>query len=160
MAEQNNKIADIKGVHKWGGDYYASVVNGDGGRTIEKITKEQYDLLKKQFPEEDTDNTTSSTQEQLVPDLSEQAEQDEVLQENPAEQDSQVIAETNSSVETNDSLKDETINQIISKMLNAGDFRNSGLDIGQKISDIEYAKKKLQNKTIAELQLLLESYDK
>ena len=45
-------------------------------------------------------------------------------------------------------------------MLDNGDFHNSGLDIGQKLRDIDYAKRKLQEKTMKELQLVLSTYEK
>ena len=44
-------------------------------------------------------------------------------------------------------------------MLDAGDFHGSGLDISQKMRDIERVKKELQDKSLDELQSILSIYD-
>lgn len=54
--------------------------------------------------------------------------------------------------------KNKLINNIISAMLNAGEFHDSGLDISQKMRDIEYAKKKLESKSMEELEWALSVY--
>lgn len=43
-------------------------------------------------------------------------------------------------------------------MLNAGEFHDFGLDISQKMRDIEYAKKKLESKSMEELEWALSVY--
>lgn len=43
-------------------------------------------------------------------------------------------------------------------MLNACEFHNSGLDISQKMKDIEYAKKKLESKSMEELKWAISVY--
>lgn len=54
--------------------------------------------------------------------------------------------------------KNRLINNIIGAMLNAGEFHNSGLDISQKMKDIEYAKKKLESKSMEELEWAISVY--
>lgn len=54
--------------------------------------------------------------------------------------------------------KDKLISDILSAMLNVGEFHNSGLDISQKMSDLEYAKSKLQTKSLEELEYILSVY--
>lgn len=54
--------------------------------------------------------------------------------------------------------KNRLINDIIGAMLNAGEFRDSGLDISQKLRDIEYAKRKFESKSIEELEWILSTY--
>lgn len=54
--------------------------------------------------------------------------------------------------------KNRLINNIIGAMLNAGEFHNSGLDISQKMKDIEYAKKKLESKSMEELKWAISVY--
>lgn len=54
--------------------------------------------------------------------------------------------------------KNRLINDIIDAMLNAGEFHNSGLDISQKMGDIEYAKRNLATKSVEELQWALAVY--
>ena len=54
--------------------------------------------------------------------------------------------------------KNRLINNIIGAMLNAGKFHNSGLDISQKMKDIEYAKKKLESKSMEELEWAISVY--
>lgn len=54
--------------------------------------------------------------------------------------------------------KDKLISDILGAMLNAGEFHNSGLDISQKMSDLEYAKSKLQTKSLEELEYILSVY--
>lgn len=54
--------------------------------------------------------------------------------------------------------KNRLINDIIGAMLNAGEFRDSGLDISQKMRDIEYVKKKCESKSIEELEWALSVY--
>ncbi len=54
--------------------------------------------------------------------------------------------------------RDKLISDILGAMLNAGEFHNSGLDISQKMSDMEYAKSKLQTKSLEELEYILSVY--
>lgn len=54
--------------------------------------------------------------------------------------------------------KKRLINDIIGAMLNAGEFHDSGLDISQKMRDIEYAKKKLESKSMEELEWAISVY--
>lgn len=54
--------------------------------------------------------------------------------------------------------KDKLISDILGAMLNAGEFHNSGLDISQKVRDLEYAKSKLQTKSLEELEYILSVY--
>lgn len=54
--------------------------------------------------------------------------------------------------------KNRLINDIIRAMLNAGEFNNSGIDINQKMSDIEYAKRNLSTKSIEDLKWALSTY--
>ena len=85
--------------------------------------------------------------------------QEQKLQETLVEQEKSLAPEADILVETGDpSIKSETINQIVSKMFDTGEFQNYGLDISQKMRDIEYAKKKLQDKTLEELQIPLSTY--
>lgn len=51
------------------------------------------------------------------------------------------------------------INNIISAMLNNGEFGNSGIDISKKMMDIEYVKRNLATKSIEDLQWALSVYD-
>ncbi len=54
--------------------------------------------------------------------------------------------------------RDKLISDILGAMLKAGEFHNSGLDISQKMSDMEYAKSKLQTKSLEELENILSVY--
>ena len=81
--------------------------------------------------------------------------QEQEPQEIPVEQEKPATLEA----DDESSLKNETVNRIVSRMLDAGEFQNSGLDISQKMRDIEYAKKKLQDKTLEELRILLSTYE-
>lgn len=54
--------------------------------------------------------------------------------------------------------KNKLINDIIDAMLKVGEFHDSGLDISQKMRDIEFAKKELESKSIEELKWTLSIY--
>lgn len=133
-------------------DDFAKLVNNPPQEQLSSLTG-QFDDSKEHAqdsPEQDEDQLQP---EQLVT-------QEQKLQETLVEQEKSLAPEADTSAETDDpSIKRKTINQIVSKMLDAGEFQNYGLDISQKMRDIEYAKKKLQDKTLEELRILLSTYE-
>ncbi len=54
--------------------------------------------------------------------------------------------------------REKLISDIIGAMLNAGEFHNSGLNISQKISDMRDVKRKLETKSLEELEYILSVY--
>lgn len=67
------------------------------------------------------------------------------------------VLQTTISNEQNEQ-KEKLISDILDGMLSAGEFHNSGLDISQKMSDMEYAKRKLETKSLEELEYILSVY--
>ncbi len=68
------------------------------------------------------------------------------------------VTQVNNNLNEETQQSDKLINDILSAMLNAGEFHNSGLDITQKMSDLEYVKSKLQTKSLEELEYILSAY--
>ena len=68
------------------------------------------------------------------------------------------VSQNNVSNNMQSEEKERLINDIIDAMINMGEFHNSGLDINQKMKDIEYAKSKLASKSIEELEMALSLY--
>jgi len=132
----------------------------DFAKLVNNPPQEQLSSLTGQFDDskEHAQDSPEQDEDQLQPKQLDTQEQK--LQETLVEQEKSLAPEADTSIETDDpSIKRETINQIVSKMLDAGEFQNYGLDINQKMRDIEYAKKKLQDKTLEELQILLSTYE-
>ena len=62
------------------------------------------------------------------------------------------------SVPNSQEEKNKLINDIIDAMLKVSEFHDSGLDVSQKMRDIEFAKKELESKSMEELKWTLSFY--
>lgn len=54
--------------------------------------------------------------------------------------------------------KNKLINDVVSAMINAGEFHDSGSDMGKRMRDIEYVKKQLETKSVEDLEWALSVY--
>ena len=127
-------MIEANGVFEYNGQYRANVVNSNGTRTSIPIDKESYDLLEGYF-----NNTPRNISLHISSTQTKKGDQ--------PEQDQSMTPE-----------KQELINDIISSMLDAGEFHDSELNISQKIDDIEYVKQNLSTKSVEELQEILSTY--
>lgn len=126
-------MIDANGTFEYEGQYRVNVTNNNGTRTSIVINKETYDQLEEYFKQHPQAISTHISKFKPI--------------EKTVQQEQEMTPE-----------KDKLINDIISAMLNAGEFQNSGMDISQKMDDIEYAKRNLATKSIEELQWALSVY--
>jgi hypothetical protein len=126
-------MIEANGTFEYEGQYRVNVTNSNGTRTSIIIDKATYDQLEEYFKQHQQAISTHISKFKPI--------------EKTAQQEQEMTPE-----------KDKLINDIINAMLNAGEFQNSGMDISQKMADIEYAKRNLATKSIEELQWALSVY--
>lgn len=126
-------MIEANGTFEYEGQYRVNVTNSNGTRTSIVIDKVTYDQLEEYFRQHPQVISTHISKFKPI--------------EKTAQQEQEMTPE-----------KNKLINDIISSMLNAGEFQNSGMDISQKMNDIEYAKRNLVTKSIEELQWALSVY--
>ncbi len=126
-------MIEANGTFEYEGQYRVNVTNNNGTLTSIIVDKETYDQLEEYFKQHPQAISTHISKFKPI--------------EKQVQQEQEMTPE-----------KDKLINDIISAMLNAGEFHNSETDISQKMDDIEYAKRNLATKSIEELQLALSVY--
>lgn len=126
-------MIEANGTFEYEGQFRVNVTNNNGTHTSIIVDKETYDQLEEYFKQHPQTISTHISKFKPI--------------EKPVQQEQEMTPE-----------KNKLINDIISAMLNAGEFNNSGMDISQKMDDIEYAKRNLATKSLEELQWALSVY--
>ncbi len=126
-------MIEANGAFEYEGQYRVNVRNSNGVFTSVIIDKTTYDQLKEYFKHHPQAISTNISKFKPT--------------EKPVQHEQEITSE-----------KDKLINDVISAMINAGEFKDSGIDISKKMSDIEYAKRQLSTKSIDELKWALSVY--
>ena len=129
------------GTFEYNGKYMVKARDNFGRNTSIEISKELYDKLNEYFKQNPREITT------IIHNQNKRNQQsnDSNINSNEIEKES---AEK----------KDQIINQLIKLMLDAGEFSNSGLDIGAKLQDMQYIKNKLQAMDMETLKSMILDY--
>ena len=119
--------------YEYDGQYRVDVTNFYGVGMGIVIDKETYNMLEEYFKHHPKEISIHIAKNKVI--------------EKPIQEDQQMTSE-----------KGNLINDIIGAMLDAGEFHNSGLDVNQKMNDIEYVKRKLMSKSLEQLRWTLSVY--
>lgn len=127
------------GAYEREGEYRLLVTLYNGVGTSIPIDKDTYVVLKEYFNNNPDDLSTHISKPKQ--------EVDPIVQEMPAFK------------EEDPAIKEKYITDIISRMLDAGEFHNSGIDIVRKMEDIEGVRQHLRTKTMDELNIIYDTYE-